>query len=140
MTEQLSRSKQLFELGQVGMKSFIKEPVRESVREALAEERIIAEDRIKHTHQPESEGQTETRSRFFKPVLLLPVLGLVAAGAIVRRRKMMDPADEKGMVEKDIETTSSHATGQDMAADSDPTEVDGERNHGDFDEATETRE
>lgn len=63
MTDQnSSRSKQLIGLGQVGVTSFIREPVREAVREALVEERASADEQGEHTQRSVTEDRTELRA------------------------------------------------------------------------------
>ncbi len=56
MTEhQSSRSRELLELGRVGMGYLIREPVRQSVREALAKERALTQDQAERTRRPDDD-------------------------------------------------------------------------------------
>lgn len=122
-----SRSKRLFELGRIGMESLIREPVRESVRQALAEERILAEDQVERTRQQDDEPGDG--NRVLRPVLLLPVLGLAAA-VILRRRRLLEFAEEKDVIAQVDEAIPTHATNQRTAADSEPTEIGTQSDYG----------
>lgn len=143
MTDQKSsRSRQLLELGQIGMESLIRDPVRESVREALAEERILAEDQVERRSRPDDGEQTGNGNRLLRPAILLPVLALAAAGAVMRRQRLMEFMDEKDVLDQTGETISTHAENQRTTSDSTPTDTGdttGYRTHDDTtgDESTE---
>lgn len=134
--QQSSRSKQLLELGRIGMESLIREPVRESVREALVEERLSTEEQEEHARRRDDEEQTGNRNRLLRPVLLLPVLGLAAAVGILRRRRLMELAEEKGAIDQIDEALSTQDTDQRTAADSEPTGVVDSTDYGGSDDAS----
>lgn len=117
MTDQRSsRSKLLLDLGRIGVKSLIREPVRDSVREALAEERAEADDQRRATHPPIEEESSEDGNRFLRPAMLLPILGLVAVGAIVRRRSPRTGSTGPSAAAESGESTSIHDTDSDESS------------------------
>lgn len=130
--QQSSRSERLLELGQFGVKELIREPVRESVREALAEERIVAEDEAVRMHRPGDEEQSKNWTRFLRPAVLLPILGLAAAGVIVRRRRLMKLVNEHEVGDQSGKTASPYAPDERKTA--------GSTSHGGHAEGTGTKE
>ena len=125
--QQSSRSTRLLEVGQAGMTSLLREPVKQAVREALAEERPLAETRAEHTRRSEedehSEHGEETETRLLRPAVLLPILGLAAAVAIVKRRRLLEFAADSGIVGQDNETDSPRGSNRAATADSDATDT-----------------
>lgn len=129
-----SRSKQLIELGHVGMKSLIKEPVKEAVREALREERLAADDHDQHRqarpNRSDDEDATADGSWFRRSAVLLPVLGVVALGAIAGRRRLIELANERGVVDQSDEMDATEAMNRTSPAASDHMDAAESASHG----------
>ena len=79
----------LRDLGRIGVKSLIREPVKEAVQEALAEEKVVAEKQVETTERPHEESEAGSRGRLLGPKFPLPILDIAAAGALGRRRKLI---------------------------------------------------
>lgn len=90
MREQRStRLESTIELGQTVVTSLLREPVKQSIKEALEEERITAVKSMDEKHSDESTTGTGSgggRRRFLRPRILIPLLGLAATVAIAIRR------------------------------------------------------
>lgn len=114
--QQSSPSSKLLEVGRIGVNYLLREPVKQAVREALAEERALADGReraLSSDQRPprrpeDTEQETEqdgSVSRIRRPAMLLAVLGLVAAAALMKREQLLglveseeflDQADDDG--------------------------------------------
>lgn len=114
--QQPSRSKRVLDAGQMGVQSLIREPVKQSVREALAEEGSLAETRAEHARQSadaaesdrdEAEDESDDGSRSLRPLVVLPVLGVAAAVALAKRRQLMAAAEERGVIDRTGGTDST---------------------------------
>jgi len=94
--QQGSRSTKLLELGRIGVKSLVREPVKEAVREALAEERGLTENRKRGQSEGWEEraslsdqtSQSESGNRILRPAVVLGLLGLVAVGILLKRQAL----------------------------------------------------
>lgn len=132
-----NRLKQAFRLGGTGVKWLVRDPVKEAVREALAEEGIAVEERRADAKRQSGAERTGSGNRILRPAVLLPVLGLAAAGVLVSRRKLMKIANEKGVVDRSGRTTQSPASSRRTGVDSDLPDVGGSSSNGNFGEDAE---
>jgi len=116
-----SRLDRTVELGRMTVDSLVREPVKESVREALAEERAASMDQSadeppvgastrRDRRTRESRGRTR---RSLGMRRLLPVLGLAAAAAIARwRRRRADDGGKKRRSRETSDRGSGGSTGR----------------------------
>lgn len=135
-TQQSPRVEQLLGVAQVGMVSLIKEPVRDAVREALTEERLLAEDAVEDTRRSNDETRTESGNSFLRPAMMLPILGLAAVGALMKRRSLMSLADETGVMDQSDGPSSDRNSNQ-AGTGSTSTDADDSTSHQTYSEATE---
>jgi len=110
--ERSSRWTGLRKLGRIGVKSLIKEPVKEAVQEALAEEQEVAEEQVETTERQHEESEAGSRNRLLRPKLLLPILGIAAAGALARRWGLVKMGKEKAVIGQNGDEPSTHGSGE----------------------------
>jgi hypothetical protein len=78
-------SDDVMEMGQIAMKTLIQKPVKEAVREAIAEEREARTTTGGGMESEESDSADGGRGLLSRRTIL-PILGIVGALAIARRR------------------------------------------------------
>lgn len=112
------------------MEELIREPVRDAVREALAEEGI--DHRSAPTGERSGDASADGGNSYLTPKLLLPLIAVAAAMFYAKRRRSSDQAPTEGITaETDERATASTGrsasqTGTGVTDEAGPEETGGE--------------